>query len=322
VRRGKKLVKATFYAGDRDKDVCLLEAKGIGGKPVKMGEATSLKVGETVYAIGAPHGLELSLSNGIVSQLRGNTPPLIQTTAAISPGSSGGGLFDSKAQLVGLTTLFINDGQSLNFALPVEWLANLKPERKIAIESDDLFGRLDWVMRAAALEEKQDWYGLLALGTQWVSAETDSSHAWDIVGEAYENLNQPDQAITAYSQSLRINPEGDVAWGGLGNNYAKLNRHDEAIAAYRQALRINPGDAGNWYSLGLTYGRGPKRWSDAIEALHQALRINPEHTNSLKALALSYYLSGNAVAALEAARSLRDLDPEKAEEVFNIVMPR
>lgn len=132
VGRGKQFVAATLYAGDSDKDICQLDAKGIGGKPVTLGTAASLKVGEAVYAVGTPQGLELSLSDGIVSQLRGGTPPFIQTTAAISPGSSGDGLFDSQARLVGFTTLYIDGGQSLNFAMPVEWLAEIKPGGKTA----------------------------------------------------------------------------------------------------------------------------------------------------------------------------------------------
>lgn len=127
VGRGKRFVTATMYAGDDDKDICLLGAKGLGGKPATLGKTSRLKVGAAVYAVGAPQGLELTLSDGIVSQLRGGIPPFIQTTAAISPGSSGGGLFDSEGQLVGLTTLYIDDGQNLNFAMPVEWLAEIKP---------------------------------------------------------------------------------------------------------------------------------------------------------------------------------------------------
>ena len=130
--RGKRLLSATLFAEDGDKDICLLDAKGIIGKPAQLGKATSLKVGVSVYAVGAPQGLELSLSDGIVAQLRGGPPPLIQTTAAISPGSSGGGLFDGEGRLVGLTTLYIEGGQSLNFAMPVEWIGEIKPGSKTA----------------------------------------------------------------------------------------------------------------------------------------------------------------------------------------------
>ena len=143
--RGKSFVSATLYAGDEDKDLCLLQADKLSGTPAQIGKAATLKIGEAVYAVGAPQGLELSLSDGIVSQLRGSPIPLIQTTAAISPGSSGGGLFDSEARLVGLTTLYIDGGQSLNFAMPVEWLAEIKPSKKnhqYAAQPDGT-GRLD-----------------------------------------------------------------------------------------------------------------------------------------------------------------------------------
>jgi Trypsin-like peptidase domain len=82
VGRGDRFSAATLYAGDIDKDICLLDAKVVGGKPGQLGNAGSLKVGAPVYAVGAPRGLELSLSDGIVAQLRGGPPPFIQTGAA------------------------------------------------------------------------------------------------------------------------------------------------------------------------------------------------------------------------------------------------
>lgn len=71
VGRNNRLVAGTLYAEDIDKDICILAAKGIQGKPVQFGKSTSLKVGDPVYAVGTPKGLELSLSDGIVAQLRG-----------------------------------------------------------------------------------------------------------------------------------------------------------------------------------------------------------------------------------------------------------
>ncbi len=75
VGRGKKAAPATLKAGDPDKDLCLLTAPGLVAKPARLGKAARLKVGEPVYAVGAPQGLELSLSEGIVSQLRGGPRP-------------------------------------------------------------------------------------------------------------------------------------------------------------------------------------------------------------------------------------------------------
>lgn len=204
VGRNKTFLPATLDSGDRDKDICLLDAPGLKGRAVKIGKATALKVGETVYAVGAPQGLELSLSDGIVSQLRGDKAPLIQTTAAISPGSSGGGLFDAQAQLVGFTTLYIEGAQSLNFAVPVEWMADITPGRKPISKKR---GRTDWSIRAVALETRKDWKGMLDWCREWVKTEPENGDAWIVLGIAYSHLNRSDDAIEAYREAVRIDPE-------------------------------------------------------------------------------------------------------------------
>ena len=81
----------------------------------------TLEIGETVYAIGNPQRLELTVSDGLLSGKRSaGELRLVQTTAPISPGSSGGGLFDSRGNLVGITTSTRRDAQNINFAIPAE----------------------------------------------------------------------------------------------------------------------------------------------------------------------------------------------------------
>ena len=126
---------ASLLARNDERDLCLLFVDELPEPPaaqaVRLGAAKVLSIGEEVYAVGAPAGLELSLSRGIVSQLRGafgkRSSPLVQTDAAISPGSSGGGLFNQSGELVGITT-FKWRGESLNFALPAEWIKELRAQ--------------------------------------------------------------------------------------------------------------------------------------------------------------------------------------------------
>lgn len=115
-------VLAEFSSAIAD-DLCLLRAEKLTAPPAVIRGEPELQVGESVYAIGAPHNLPLTISGGIVSQLRGAC--LIQTNAAISDGSSGGGLFDGEGRLVGITT-FSREGQNLNFALRVELVKELQ----------------------------------------------------------------------------------------------------------------------------------------------------------------------------------------------------
>ena len=74
-----------------------------------------------MYAIGSPSGLRNTLSEGIVSGLREiKGIQHIQTTTPISPGSSGGGLFDAEGKLIGITTFRIGDNGNLNFAVSLD----------------------------------------------------------------------------------------------------------------------------------------------------------------------------------------------------------
>ena len=137
---------ATILARDDERDLCLLFVGELSESPaapiVKMGAAKMLSVGEEIFAIGAPKGLDLSLSRGVVSQLRRldgrQTAPLVQTDAAISPGSSGGGLFNDEGGLVGITTFKQVGGENLNFAIPVEWVEDLWEKGRAQLEAKEL----------------------------------------------------------------------------------------------------------------------------------------------------------------------------------------
>jgi hypothetical protein len=124
--------KAILRDADEERDLCTFTVDSLNVPPAQLGSGSTAKVGDRVYAIGAPAGLELTLSDGLVSSLRplygGN---VLQVTAPISRGSSGGGLFDARARLIGITTMYVNNSQQLNFAMPVEWISEL-PQRQAA----------------------------------------------------------------------------------------------------------------------------------------------------------------------------------------------
>jgi S1-C subfamily serine protease len=117
---------AALDRADPKGDRCVLRVSGPPLVPVPgVRSYGDLKVGEPLFALGSPRGLELTLSEGILSGLREEEGlKFVQTTAPISPGSSGGGLFDARGNLVGITTLVLAGkerlNQALNFALPAD----------------------------------------------------------------------------------------------------------------------------------------------------------------------------------------------------------
>jgi S1-C subfamily serine protease len=112
--------RAKLVASDAPNDRCVLESEGAALVPIAGVRAfADIAVGERVFAIGAPRALERTLTEGLVSGLRAaKGRNLIQTSAPLSPGSSGGGLFDERGNLLGITTLASLPGsQNLNFAI-------------------------------------------------------------------------------------------------------------------------------------------------------------------------------------------------------------
>jgi S1-C subfamily serine protease len=111
---------ATLVAADVKDDRCVLKADGAPMTPVPgVRPYADIAVGEEVFALGAPHHLERTMTDGLVSGRRTlGGRNMIQTSAAVSPGSSGGGLFDARGNLLGITTLASLPGwQNLNFAV-------------------------------------------------------------------------------------------------------------------------------------------------------------------------------------------------------------
>lgn len=112
-------------AVDRRADIALL--KVVANAPLlKLGPEKSPVVGDKVYVVGNPLGLEGTFSEGIVSGLRRiGDDSIIQMTAPISPGSSGGPVMDEKGSVIGVAVATFKDGQNLNLAVPVAYVSKL-----------------------------------------------------------------------------------------------------------------------------------------------------------------------------------------------------
>jgi S1-C subfamily serine protease len=134
VRRSNVAYFGKLEHADVERDLCIVSVAEFNAPAVTIVPLASVRIGQRAYAVGNPERLDLTLSEGLISGLRAEDPtwPSIQTTAPVSPGSSGGGLFDDQGRLIGITTLVVlgraKIAQNLNFAAPGEWIAEV-PER-------------------------------------------------------------------------------------------------------------------------------------------------------------------------------------------------
>ncbi len=278
----KKEYPATPKYVDLVRDVCSINAPGLNALPVSLAKNSQIEIGSIVYAIGSPMAEGLTFSDGIVSFLREALGGYyIQFTAPVSPGSSGGGLFDENARLVGIPTYFISQGQHLNFALPVEWVVDL-PQRFIAQSTTEhiVNSDADYLRKAVSLEKKEDWPALNQLCLRWTKAFPASVRAWDLLGSSYSGSGEFGKALEAYREAVRIIPDRAQYWLELGLLYGKTGQRDKQIESYRMAVRINPEFADTWYKLAVVY-LDAARFSNALEASLEVTRINPANVSAL-----------------------------------------
>lgn len=130
-KKSKYVGEVVIY--DKNIDLALVRIDGVILPKAKSlnDSGGHLAVGDKVFAIGSPIGMKNSLSEGIVSGLREHKGvTVIQTTAPISHGSSGGGLFDVQGNLVGITTFKLIEGENLNFAVDIRHAEDLLSDKK------------------------------------------------------------------------------------------------------------------------------------------------------------------------------------------------
>ncbi len=139
-------VKVDVIGIDRYSDIAVLKLKGFTGKlpTLRLGSSERLRIGQRTLVIGNPYGLGFGLSSGILSGIDRLPPtlnfaeprvPLLQTTAPLNPGDSGGPLLNSEGRVIGVTTSILAGTQNIGFAIPIdvvkEVFAELKANGKV-----------------------------------------------------------------------------------------------------------------------------------------------------------------------------------------------
>lgn len=226
-------------------DLCLLKVEGLQAAPLPLRPSNSLKVGEPAYAVGNPLGFGLAASQGLITSLRQDKPyPLILATAAQSPGSSGGGLFDAEGRLIGITTAVMGSGQNLNLILAADALTALMekgvprppvapvpaPERR-------------WMDEVKAVGQSGNWLALEKLALEWNRSQPLS--VWPLVtmGTAQFQLKRFAEAETSFRKAITLDENNATGWSSLAEVLEALGRSAEAERALQQAERLQPGYA-------------------------------------------------------------------------------
>jgi hypothetical protein len=133
---GLELPATDVVASDPDADLAILKLSGTGFSHLDLGDSDALAVGQRIFVISNPMGLQGTVTEGLVSAVREiRGAKILQISAPISPGSSGGPVFDQTARVVGIATATIEGAQNLNLAIPASTIQSLlrKPQRAVKL---------------------------------------------------------------------------------------------------------------------------------------------------------------------------------------------
>ncbi len=309
-------------AVDAEGDLALLriDAPPNQVRPLVL-DRTSPQEGESVVVIGNPLGLEGSVTNGIVSAVR-DIPTfgrIIQITAPISPGSSGSPVVNMQGQVIGVATLQITGGQSVNFAIPSERISQLQAGPLLSLS--DLVAAAGRNKRAKAVQAFRDGLSFLskddcekALPYFEKAVESDGNYAeaWAQTGFCREKLGRHSEAIEASKKAVSLRPSAESYFNiGLANYYLKNYR--EASENYRQAIRLDPYNAADaQYALGLVY-RDWGRPEEEIQAYKQAIKLKPDYVSAYERFGSRYFRSKKYPEAIETFKQLVALKPGRRD---------
>lgn len=346
IQRGKS-AQASLLRRDTARDLCLLNVPGLQASPAMLRSRSELRVGEAVYAVGNPLGLELSVSAGLVSALPAAGEPHIYTNAPLSPGSSGGGLFDTDGRLIGITTSVFHLGQNFNLALPADWVREL-PQRgtPTTARPPDPSPEPNWADDAHKLSQAADWSALAALTQRWIDTYPSAALAYVYRADVQANQGRLDAALDDVRRAIKLDPALAIArsseinlqrglgrlaearalarhvialtheqdfypWLLLGDVEAIDNRPDEALTAYTRSMRLYPGNPEVWRRLGVLHFQ-QKQFDKAEHALRLTLRLNPDDPLAQRALAQVQLQGGNQAGAANLLATRVAAEPDSA----------
>src|SRR5204863_3042512 len=208
---GKKFPVKGVLAVDGEGDLALLQVDVPRELAIPLPVIRAVpQEGESIVVIGNPYGLEGSVSNGIVSAVReiSGYGKIIQITAAISPGSSGSPVVNMQGQVIGIATLQITGGQSVNFAIPSERISQLQIASVMSL--GDLVATSGRNKRAKAVQSFRD-------------------------GLSFLSKDDCEKALPYFDKAVEADNSYAEAWAQSGFCNEKLGKHAEALEASRKA---------------------------------------------------------------------------------------
>jgi|GEM_PF-3078175 len=281
-----------IIALDASYDIAVLELAGVP-KNIKVLTMADImpEQGDDVLVIGAPIGLDYTVTRGIVTAIRDmdRNGTCIQIDASISPGNSGGPVLNDQSEVIGIATFFLPGdknapAQNLNFAVSVQYVKYLLNSGYKKFATDETYNRALEYYRAGEDEKA------IPLLQPYAESHPEKTDAWYYLGMSYYYTGNYENSLECFRHVLRIDKNDYASYNNMALNFIKLKKYGDAMDACDKSLEIMPSgpDSANAYNnMGICYYETGKYY-DAVDYYKKALRYKPGSTTFFNNMGLAY----------------------------------
>lgn len=312
---------------------------------IKFGNSETLKVGKDVFAIGSPFGYEYTISQGIIAGIRDDekvtfTDPVtylpvdknfervIQITAAISPGNSGGALFNKKGEVIGITTYTYSGYGNLNFAIAINTFINFKNSVNLAdIENNEeskkrreesLYYTNLKLANSFKDQVTYNWYYVKQKDTmkvldsfvvrqdsiarsnfiksenyynKCISMQPDSFEVYQELMDLYvftENFPKAEGLYKTIREKFQLDSLLNLLSSTLATAYSTSKEWEKALQFYNKMLKQDTNDTYIYYQIALVHEK-MKKYNLAVKEYEKIIKKDPEYTQAYIQLGIIYY---------------------------------
>lgn len=307
----------TILGGNADDDIMFLKIpENSELNYIPAGNSDKLEVGQKVYALGSPLGFENSITEGIVNGIRKisrySGDNYIQISASISHGSSGGALITAGGKLIGITTATIEDGQNINFAIPINkivsssiYIANYfeEPESKEKKtkkkKTKDITSTDGEKKTKKPRKKKNEAESITSIAPSGSIDKIDSKKEKKKSSEAsYERLIEEGKsafeagdlsaAESYFTKAIQIDKENYFGYLGRALCYLLQKKYSAALSDVNFVIAANP-DYGEGYFMRAAIYHLMERYREAIPDYLKTIEMDKTNLHAIFGLGECYY---------------------------------
>ena len=277
-----------ILAIDKDNDLALLKVSASSGiKPLTLiNDSETVKIGEAVFVVGNPKGLEGTLSDGIISSLRSleHNNKRLQMTAPISPGSSGGPVLNRKGEVIGVAvgSHQAMGAQNLNFAIPSNYLKKLLDKSKSATllsEQNQSISTETYNFGGNVKFKQGDYVGAIADYDKAIQLKPDYAEAYNNRGLAKHELGKHEAALADFDKAIQLKPGLSVAYNNQGLAKQALGKLHAAITDFDKAIQLKDDDVVVYNNRGLAKDKLGE-YEAALADFETAIQLKPDYVDA------------------------------------------